>query len=1859
VTDTTPDVVTDSAPDAASDPGKTASYDLLLGRLRSQSEALAAKAEKLNERRLELFGGTESEILGSERIRTENNCVPRDIVAVGDRLLLGYNVFLGLKRSTEISDVLSVHTLDDGNGRVELLGIPASQAQDLLGHPDFVRDFEELFRYYKVARLLQLRRLESRLLAVFQTGKAIHDIKVFRWSIAADGSATYIDNRGERDHVFPPTHDFEWTRSTRDDFVLGRHPHVSILDEVFVEAVGGDLTVKVENNTEDGRGIYREPVDDPDQGLDDGEVRYARLGGLILIEILPYGESQRRYLVFDTRSQRVRRIDAIGQACQQLPEDHGIVFPGGYFLQTGVTKTFEGDVSDMEFTRSIRSPNGEDVLYVFHRRDEGRYLLLPYNLIRREVDNPISCHGYSLFGDGRLIIFRSVSDEPTRVHPVQVWQTPFHSAEHAAALPSTGSYLEGVGNADLVRGVSEAFGVRRALNEGEPSRLTFEGLLGQTTRLLDSFAWLGHQEAGDLRSAVLAIQDTTGLVLDEFEKVTALREEASLAVKEADAALRELERHLQPEAWSSIDPFVEALAGLRRQRGHLISLRDMRYVDLERIDQLEAAGVSLFDDLSGHAVVFLLDPAALEPYRERIDALANEVESAGKNTEVATILGQIEETGEALDLLTEVVGGLDIEDATQRTDILEAISETLSGLNRARALATARRKELFRHEGVAEFAAQFKVFGQTVASALALADTPNKCDDQLARSMVQLEDLESRFSELDEFLEQLAVKREEVYQAFESRKEQLRDERGRQAEHVKRAADRILESMARRAATLSSLDELNAYFASDAMAVKVRDLVERLRQLEDHIRADELEARLKAAREEASRSLRDRLDLFEEGAAVLKLGRHRFAVNTQSVEPALLPRDEQMVFHLTGTDYYSPLPEGALANDEGLWSQSLVSESREVYRSEYLAAEVLEAARAGRQDLTLESLRSSSLEPDGLLETMRRFALERYDEGYERGVHDTDAALILERLLALEETAGLLAFSARGRASALLFWAHESDTGRRRAWIRRAESLARLRGTFFRSPANEDLSQELSRAITSFYEQVEIDLDPTTAVRAGQYLFEELAAGGQKFVASGAAVSLRDAFIEDLDRQGVERDFREDLRSLQEDLGSRFQLVDAWVRGFARQETMADEASSERDSSKQTSETLPEVVALLLTEGRQEFEISNALDALPIEGLLGQHPRLKQGSMTLRLADYHDRLDHFRRIRVPAFRSFSLRRRRYLEEERGRLRLDELKPRVMTSFVRNRLIDEVYLPLIGNNLAKQIGALGEGKVSDRSGLLLLVSPPGYGKTTLMEYLASRLGLVFVKVNGPALGHGVTSLDPAEAPNATARQEVERINFAFEMGNNVLLYLDDIQHTHPELLQKFISLCDAQRRVEGVWRDRTRTYDLRGKRFAVCMAGNPYTESGERFQVPDMLANRADIYNLGDVLEGKEDLFALSYLENSLTANPALAPLASRGPEDVLPLLQMADGRDVSPDQLKHSYSTMELEEMLSVLRKLLVVQKLLLRVNQQYIASAGQDDDYRTEPAFLLQGSYRNMVKVASQIVPAMNDEELQSVISDHYVGEAQTLTTGAEANLLKLGELRGRLSEREAARWEAIREEYRRRQLIGGSDDDPTTRIVGGLSALSERLGTLGKSVARAADRAAQAPSDTTRGADQAALTASLAKSLAKSLAESLAELLATRSAAEVAAPLEFPEEVVSQLPRLVAGVEAAAAALAATAASAGAASGSAAAESFGPYMEKLESVLGQLAQASASGSGARVIQTLSPGVHDLMTKLVDSISKGLIPGVRGVEKELEKQGVDPGKRLGDLMDRSLKDLDLLRDLVEALRKIDTGRLA
>ncbi len=1661
-----------SSPASGLDAG---TYEVLRERLSGRAEELARRAEELNRRRLEVFGGSELRLIGTERIRTENNCVPRDIVSVGGFMLFGYNVFIGLKPETAVDDVFSLHTFVRGTGggaaadggaedgfRFDAAG--HGEFPELLRAPQFERDFSELYRYYRDTRLLQLRRVEGKLLAVFQTGPRTEDVKVLRWSVSPAGEVEYLDNQGDRDHVFPPPHDFEWIEATREDHVLGRHPHISILGEMFVEAVGGDLTIKVENNTEVGEGIYSEPVDEPLQSLADADVYYARVGALILLRILPYNETEWRYLVFNTRTKDVVRLDGIGQACRRLPEDQGIIFPGGYYLATGAVKTFDAVIKDLEFEQVIRSPNGEDVLYVFHARQEGRSLLLPYNVIRKEVATPIPCHGYSLFDDGTLVVFRAVSEEPTRVHPMQVWQTPYVSDVYAAAQPVGTGPLERIGNAELVRGISDCLSVTRMVAEMSPSTAVFEALIAACRRVFDHYHWLDDKELGDLYGPLTEVRSTAEQVLDEFEKVQALTGQAESALEEAAAQITSLIRRARSETLRSADAWVSRLAELRRAQGHLVTVREMRYVDTDRVDELDS---ELADELASsgrRAIDFLQGDDAFAGYHTEVDRLVADAEGIATVAEAGPVGERLAEQTEGLEIVTEVVGSLDVADALVRTQILERIGAVLGGINRARATLETRRRQLLDSEGRAEFAAEFALLGQAVTGALAASDTPDRCDEQLGRLMLQIENLESRFAEFDDFLGDLATKREDVYEAFSARKQTLLDERARRADRLVESAERILTSVSRRVMSLDSLDDVNTYFASDPMVAKLRASTEELRSLGDQVRAEELEGRVKAARQEAGRALRDRIDLFDDGGESIRLGQHRFAVNTQPVDLTMVPHDGEMAISITGTDYRAPVRDAEFAATRRFWDRLLVSESPEVYRAEYLAASVLAAAENGDEGVTLDVLHEAAVRgvdaAGGLLDVVRAVAETRYDEGYERGVHDHDAALLLEALLRLHTSAGLLRYPPQARAAAQLFWAFGTDEESRTAWTTRAASLARARTIFGsrRSAEINGLYAELGSAIAAFLAEAGLDGAAAETDLAGEYLFEEVAGAPSGFVTSAGARDLLDRFRRALGgaRSKSRQEFAEDLRALGGDLAARHQLVTAWLNSFS---ATAGEEVSEAD--------LPEAVAIELCGSALHRHDSSASLSAEVSGLLGTHPRIVDRRLVFRLDELLARTRRFRSEEVPAYREYQRRRNELVERERRGLRLDEYRPKVMSGFVRNRLLDEVYLPLIGDNLAKQVGAAGDSRRTDQSGLLLLISPPGYGKTTLMEYVASRLGLVFVKVNGPALGHSVTSLDPADAPDATARQEVEKISFALEMGSNTLLYLDDIQHTSPELLQKFISLCDGQRRMEGVWDGRTRTYDLRGKRFAVCMAGNPYTEEGQRFRVPDMLANRADVYNLGDVLSGKDELFALSYIENALTSNPVLAPLSTRDRGDIELLVRLAKGDEsVRPDRLSHSYSPVELDQILAVLRKLVAVQEVVLANNQAYIASAAQAEESRTEPPFRLQGSYRNMNRLAEKIVPVMNDAELAAAIDDHYLGEAQTLTSDAEANLLKLAELRGTMTAEQAERWTAVKAAYLRSKALGGDGADPMSRAVGAVGLLADRVGAVETAIERAAER-------------------------------------------------------------------------------------------------------------------------------------------------------------------------------------------------
>lgn len=1632
-------------------------YEVLRRRLSAQAGELVRRAEALNIRRTEEFGSTGLRLLATEQVRTERPSVPRDLVAVGGRLLFGFQRGPGARGEAEVEDVLLVR--DSAPADDDAPAAESTAESALLDDDGFRREFSSLHRYFRDARLLRLRRVDGRLLAVFRTGENAEDIRVLRWALGPDGSpGAFLDAQGERDHVFPPSHDFTWTVAGREAHVPGRHPHIAVGKGggLFVDTLGGTLTVKVTDDTGSPDGIYEEPVDEPLQSLADADVEYAEVGPLVLLRVRPYKEDAWRHLVFNSLLATVQRLDGIGPSCHRLPEDQGIIFPGGYYLTTGTAKTFDTaeELTEPVFEGAVRSPNGEDVLYVFRSRDGLRSLLLPYNLIRQEVATPLTGRGHALLDDGTLVLLRDAPDGPARVHPSQRWETPYVSDTYAAARPAGTGPLARTGNADLVRGISDCLALAHGVRDMTPTTAVYGQLAADCARAQDRYHWLSDPELGALDEPLRELGATARQVLAEFTAVRELTRRAADALEETAARITALVRRVRGEVPGSASAWVERLTELRQVHGHLSTVGDMRYADVERVAELSARTEDDIASAAQRAVSFLAREDAFDGYHTDIAGLVADAGALETVRDASAVTGRLSAMTEGLATVTDVVAGLDIGDATVRTSILERIAEVLGGANRARATLDARRRELLSKEGRAEFAAEFALLGQAVTGALAAAATPETCDDQLARLLLQLENLESRFAEFDDFLAELSERRTEVYEAFSARKQTLQDERARRAERLAGSAGRVLETITRRVASLEDLDAVHTYFASDPMVAKIRRTAGELRELGDPVRAEELDGRLKAARQEAGRALRDRTELYADGGSVIRLGRHRFAVNTQPFDLTLVPAGDRngqgkgagegqgqgLAFALTGTDYRAPVTDPAFAAARPYWEQLLPSENASVYRAEHLAARLLD--EHGARHL-------ASLADAELARLVRESAAEAYDEGYTRGVHDEDATAILAALLRLHADAGLLRHEPAVRAAAQLFWAYGSDEALRTSWTRRAVSLARARDTFGLAPAIAVLQEEWAAAVGSASPSA-----PGHAVAA--YLFEELTTGPAGFVV-GSSVRV---FLEAFHRAVGPDPYTEDLAALGDEPAARRQLVEGWLAPYA-------ETAGARGGAGLDGGDLAEAVAVELCPELERYACGAPLTER-LEGLLGDHPRIAGGgALTVRIDELLARTAEFRAHTVPGFRAYQRLRTSLVAAERGRLRLDDHRPRVMSAFVRNRLLDEVYLPLIGDSLAKQLGTADAGRRTDSQGLLLLVSPPGYGKTTLMEYVADRLGMVLVKISGPNLGHDVTSLDPDRAPSATARQEIEKINFALEAGNNTLLYLDDIQHTSPELLQKFIPLCDATRRIEGVRDGEPRSYDLRGKRFAVCMAGNPYTESGERFRIPDMLANRADVWNLGEVLSGRDDVFALSFVENALTANPVLAPLAARSRDDLALLVRLAGGSDPAArsEHLQHPYIAAELDSLLAVLRHLLTARDTVLAVNAAYIASAARTDATRTEPPFRLQGSYRNMNKIAERIVPVMNDDELSAVVDDHYAGEAQTLTTGAEANLLKLAALRGTLTPEQAERWAAITASYVRTQALGGPDGDPMTRAVAALGLLADRIAAVETAIQRAAD--------------------------------------------------------------------------------------------------------------------------------------------------------------------------------------------------
>ncbi|MFY0601780.1 MAG: AAA family ATPase [Cyclobacteriaceae bacterium] len=1165
-------------------------------------------------------------------------------------------------------------------------------------------------------------------------------------------------------------------------------------------------------------------------------------------------------------------------------------------------------------------------------------------------------------------------------------------------------------------------------------------VIKKSTDVLDTYHWLDTQEDFNLNQPLKEIRQVAESAVDEYEKVRKIKE-SSLTTLLALEKVKSESLKKSKASFGSINAYVDLLSEIREARGEVISAKDLRYIDQEKLETFNQELSEAADTVSESCVRFLMQDHALNPFQEKVASFKLKIEKVEKVVEAQELLEQGDKIAGELDLLIETVSNLKITDATQTTRIIENISDIYGSYNQVKGALTNKRKSLLSQEGKAEFSATLKLLEQSVTNYLDICDTPEQCEEYLTKLIVQVEELEGKFSEFEEFIDIIAQKREEVYNAFEAKKLYLTEQRNKKSNQLFQAAERVLSAIKNKSGAIKTKDEINGYFASDLMIEKIRSIADQLVSMDDTVKADDLTSQLKTIKEDVLRQLKDKQELFTSGDNIITMGNHQFFTNNLALDLSMVVKNKVPNFHLAGTDFFEPIENDQLTALGSLWDQSLISENNDVYRAEYLAFYIFQVFRKKEKtfssdiQMDIDDYLASS-EKDQI-SFIQKVMTTQYQEGYVKGIHEYDTHLILNQLLELSKAAGVIKYSSESRALAVFFWNSCIKEEKKKLFVNQIKAASLVLTVF---PASRefdgiinDLEEEVENQSHLFFEST------ANKKEIAAYLFEELSIN-EHFTIGSIAANFYQAFSKNLKKKRAESKFQGSIDPISETPHLSVRLIRQWLQAFLAEE-----------SNESYHEYIDEVAVLLLYKDFSETRVKNVTVEIQIEGLKGAHQLIEEGNYSLHLNRFLAKMGNYAKSVAPDFEKLQSLKKSLSSEYKAQLRLNEFKPRVLSSFVRNQLIDKVYFPLIGSNLAKQIGTAGENKRTDLMGLLLLVSPPGYGKTTLMEYIASRLGVIFMKINGPAIGHEVTSIDPADAPNAASAEELQKLNLSFEMGNNVMIYLDDIQHCNPEFLQKFISMCDAQRKIEGVYKGKTKTYDFRGKKVSVVMAGNPYTESGEKFQIPDMLSNRADIYNLGDVIGDSEEVFKLSYLENSLTSNPILSRLVSRSLDDVHSVIKMVENGSAEGLKFEVNHSAQELQEYAAVIKHLMKVRDVILAVNLLYIKSAAMSDEYRVEPAFKLQGSYRDMNKVGEKILPMMNEKEVTTIIHSHYENEAQTLTSNAEANLLKFKQLTKSATKEEKQRWNVILEKFAEKQKQMGYGKN--AQLVEGIDAIADNL--------------------------------------------------------------------------------------------------------------------------------------------------------------------------------------------------------------
>jgi hypothetical protein len=109
-----------------------------------------------------------------------------------------------------------------------------------------------------------------------------------------------------------------------------------------------------------------------------------------------------------------------------------------------------------------------------------------------------------------------------------------------------------------------------------------------------------------------------------------MQRRAAEAIGQAQAQQQELLGKVIADEFSTTDAFMDTLGALRKQLGHLVTVKEVRYIELPKIEAMEAEVKQAFDDVSTRCVNFLLTPKAFEPLHAGVQAVSTQTEKVVK-----------------------------------------------------------------------------------------------------------------------------------------------------------------------------------------------------------------------------------------------------------------------------------------------------------------------------------------------------------------------------------------------------------------------------------------------------------------------------------------------------------------------------------------------------------------------------------------------------------------------------------------------------------------------------------------------------------------------------------------------------------------------------------------------------------------------------------------------------------------------------------------------------------------------------------------------------------------------------------------------------------------------------------------------------------------------------------------------------------------------------------------------------------------------------------------------------------------------------------------------------------------------------